>query len=1208
MTIKYYVSDKITGLSSDSKPTTVNIGAIFHETDTAKIFEYNGSSWIESTDHTKLSNIGSNTHSQIDSHLASTSNPHSTTALQIGLGSLTNDTQVKKIASSVSDNLISWNGTTGDTPKDSGISSSSVSTTISNSHTHSNKSNLDTLNQNISNTDSVTFGNITDSGLTASKVVFTDATKKLTSIGIGSATQFIKGDGSLDTTNYQPLLTNPITGTGTQNYIPKFTNTSIIGNSLIYDTGTSIGIGATIPVANLEIYGSGGSDGATARLGKSNNEAFLEFGGQTNNYAAIDNISGGGIRFYTGNGTLTEKMRIGATGIVNINNLTASKVVFTDASKNLISTGIGTSSQFIKGDGSLDSNTYLTSLTGALLSSNNLSDVTTRQTALNNLTAVSSATNEHILTKDTSTGNAIFKAAPSGMIYPGAGIPNSTGSAWGTSYTTSGSGTTVALNNSPILTTPIINGQSVWNDDLGVYIGNNRCNTNYIEVDTDNICSVIDTVYLGSTSGASYGAISGSGKYQISAKYGGFFYLSTDYGKTWTQKGSALNYQAAAISASGKYQLVAAYSSNYVYLSTNYGATFSQTSCPAYNWQSAAISANGKYMYVGAWGGVSAYYSTDYGSTWAQSTVTGGVYVNSISISADGKYVLFAPYTGNTLQLSTNYGASFSTVGSVGNTVGCAMSSNGQYMFVTEQSTTLNYSTNYGASFSTRTLPITTDGIDCDSSGRIVVIGNTSQGNMYVSTDYGVTWTAKGAMTGAKRISMSSNAKYILITTQTGVLVHTISNPIIADNCKLTNSIMDNNISINKTTIGQEESEPFIEKELVSTSLINTLDADYGLNWVSTNISSNNRAIAVSSSGQYQTVAITSGYLYRSKDYGVTWAQVGSSLNWYAVSMSATGKYQTAVASGSTIWVSTDYGATWNAKDASQSWWSVSVSSTGKYQIASVNGGYYYLSNDYGNTWSQKTSTFDSWRGTSISADGKYIFVGRNGQHVISTDYGNTWSNAGTSTNNLTAAMSADGKYIIYGSNANSVYLSSNYGTSFSTTSLTSGSYYGLAISANGKYMAVGVNGGYIFVSKDYGSTWSQVGSSLNWQSIGISSNGKFIAATANGSYTYISTMGNNNYGNLQINNGYLALTKGTAVASATTITPTGGIFHVTGTTAIATINIPYTGFNGQIIIIPDAIFSTTTAGNIALASTAVVNKALIMTYDATAVKWYPSY
>ena len=42
------------------------------------------------------------------------------------------------------------------------------------------------------------------------------------------------------------------------------------------------------------------------------------------------------------------------------------------------------------------------------------------------------------------------------MVYPGAGIANSTGAAWGTSYTTSGSGTVLALTNSPVFTTPNI--------------------------------------------------------------------------------------------------------------------------------------------------------------------------------------------------------------------------------------------------------------------------------------------------------------------------------------------------------------------------------------------------------------------------------------------------------------------------------------------------------------------------------------------------------------------------------------------------------------------------------------------------------------------------------------------------------------------------------------------------------------------------------
>lgn len=86
----------------------------------------------------------------------------------------------------------------------------------------------------------------------------------------------------------------------------------------------------------------------------------------------------------------------------------------------------------------------------------------------------------------------------------------------------------------------------------------------------------------------------------------------------------------------------------------------------------------------------------------------------------------------------------------------------------------------------------------------------------------------------------------------------------------------------------------------------------------------------------------------------------------------------------------------------------------------------------------------------------------------------------------------------------------------------------------------------------------------------------------------------------------------GSAVASATTITPSAMTFHVTGTTAIATIGVPTacntSGTSCTLRLIPDGAFTTTTTGNIAIASTAVVGKTMEMTYDATAAKWYPSY
>lgn len=46
-----------------------------------------------------------------------------------------------------------------------------------------------------------------------------------------------------------------IGGSGTTNYLPKFTGTSAIGNSLVFDNGTNVGISTTSPLAKLHVSG-----------------------------------------------------------------------------------------------------------------------------------------------------------------------------------------------------------------------------------------------------------------------------------------------------------------------------------------------------------------------------------------------------------------------------------------------------------------------------------------------------------------------------------------------------------------------------------------------------------------------------------------------------------------------------------------------------------------------------------------------------------------------------------------------------------------------------------------------------------------------------------------------------------------------------------------------------------------------------------------
>jgi hypothetical protein len=52
----------------------------------------------------------------------------------------------------------------------------------------------------------------------------------------GTSSQYLMADGSVST------LSNPVTGTGTTNYLPKFTGASTIGNSVIQDSGSLVTI------------------------------------------------------------------------------------------------------------------------------------------------------------------------------------------------------------------------------------------------------------------------------------------------------------------------------------------------------------------------------------------------------------------------------------------------------------------------------------------------------------------------------------------------------------------------------------------------------------------------------------------------------------------------------------------------------------------------------------------------------------------------------------------------------------------------------------------------------------------------------------------------------------------------------------------------------------------------------------------------------
>ena len=170
----------------------------------------------------------------------------------------------------------------------------------------------------------------------------------------GSASKFVKGDGSLDSNVYQTLLTNPIGGTGTTDFIAKFKGLTAIGNSSIFDNGTNIGIGLAsgffgnvhLASANSEIRTTSGYSTAFQNQGGQltlstidtasiNKGGVISFGGKFTTAGATgyfgriggrkenntDNNNDGFLNFETSNDsgkTLLERMRITSDGKVGI--------------------------------------------------------------------------------------------------------------------------------------------------------------------------------------------------------------------------------------------------------------------------------------------------------------------------------------------------------------------------------------------------------------------------------------------------------------------------------------------------------------------------------------------------------------------------------------------------------------------------------------------------------------------------------------------------------------------------------------------------------------------------------------------------------------------------------------------------------------------------------------------------------------------------
>jgi len=235
--------------------------------------------------------------------------------------------------------------------------------------------------------------------------------------------------------------------------------------------------------------------------------------------------------------------------------------------------------------------------------------------------------------------------------------------------------------------------------------------------------------------------------------------------------------------------------------------------------------------------------------------------------------------------------------------------------------------------------PSITGWIACSSSGQYVA--TVASGDyIYISADYGKTWTQRDSSRAWFNVCMSSTGEKMAACVSGGYIY---------------------------------------------------TSSDYGATWTQRDSTRDWRRIACSEDGTKLVAAELTGSLYYSNDSGATWSSAGTSAAYTSVAMSGDGTY--AIATDGTpgyLYTSSDSGATWTQRDSSRAWAACAIDLDGNVMIAATSTGAIYRSTDYGVNWSLVDNSLVSCVSVDVSSDGVFAVASGNAG-LKSSDGGASW-------------------------------------------------------------------------------------------------------------------------------------------------------------------------------------------------------------------------
>lgn len=288
--------------------------------------------------------------------------------------------------------------------------------------------------------------------------------------------------------------------------------------------------------------------------------------------------------------------------------------------------------------------------------------------------------------------------------------------------------------------------------------------------------------------------------------------------------------------------------------------------------------------------------------------------------------------------------------------------------------------------------------------GKYMIVGHSNIG-VYLSSDYGLTWTQTNAPTGIdyRGLAISQDGKYCWAATRTNYLGGYLYR-----------------------------------------------SDDYGVTWTEwTDLGYRPWTdIKISRDGKHVICCAHPSYVIHSFNFGIdSWGFQHSSQYYNSVAVSADGMHLMA-AYGTNVWKSINSGSTWsNTWGNTESMTGLCMSDDAVYRIiCPTSGTGFIFSKNTAASWGWRL--FSSPNHSAISGDGKYCLVGGGGA-LLSSDYMSNWVN--NSVNNYGTgpfAMSYSGKYVLT-ANDYGIRLSSNYGSTYIQVSTLNCGYGGAAVAVS---------------------------------------------------------------------------------------------------------------------------------------------------------------